>query len=500
MVRVLRRAALYFTPAAVVVLAGMQGACRGDIAIAGDRLTVRSAHIRVVLRAGEVAEITNRLTDEVVSTGTGRLDPMTTALRVKGAAGPMRADGWRLAHEDAVRREAAQTVLRDGSTTVWLNVQVDPETQDIVIGAWGDSLQEGLQGFRLGVRSLDLTVGRLVVPTQRGLEYSRASGEPPEPIQYPGEWAAQMLVWQSAQGGVVFYSRDDESRYKRLHLARRGDRLDLGLETQAEAPWSRQTSVPHLEWRINAYRGDWRVPTAGYRALMSFLKPRAAPSDAQLWVGQIEAVVSVGADDAAKLGDIARQRPPAKSLLLLNDWREGDDPARRMTERAGSLISRAHSMGFYVMVPVRITRASKQWDGLGRVARYQARDPVTGDRKLEDGGVVMNPASREWRAAVVRGLRSAFAGDCPDAMLILDGCSMLNDGAGRVDGRTAAEGLAAMMQDIQRAFPDMVLASDGLSELIWPHVRIARRPIAPEAHSRTLAAAIFGSTILWFGP
>jgi hypothetical protein len=311
-----------------------------------------------------------------------------------------------------------------------------------------------------------------------------------------------MLVWQSADGGIVCYSRDDETRYKALEVARRGDRVDLCLDTEAEAPWTLQTSVPHLEWRINAYKGDWRVPAAGYRSLMAYVRPRAKPTDAQLWVGQISAVEYVDAATTAEaLDGIAKRRPPARTLLYLPDWGAGPDPSKQLTEAGERLISRAHALGFYVAVPVRFGHADASWDRLERMSRHRVRAAVDGGRVPDGGGpIAMNPAAREWRAEVVRGLRRAFGGTCPDALVVLDAHDVANDGAGRVEKRTAAEGMVQLLRDVQGAFPAMVLAAEGVSELTWPYIRISRRPAPADGEGALLTDALFGSSILRFGP
>ncbi len=489
--------------AAVLIIATAASAtCDADIAVAGDRLTIRTSNIRVVMRGGEIVEITNRVTGEHVATGQGRIAPLTAALRVGDRATGLRYDGWRTAHEDEARRQAAQTVLRDGSTTVWLNVSVDEETQDVVIASWGESLDAGLRGLQLGIRNLDLTRGRLMVPTHDGYEHSLASKEQARSFSYPREWTAQMLVWQAPEGGVVIYSRDDESRFKALSLTRRSERLDLALQTEAEAPWAKQTSVPHVEWRLNAYKGDWRVPAQGYRALLAHLRPRSAPTEAQLWVGQIQSVVTVSA--ASSKGDLellAGKRPPARTLLYLPSWGVGSAPDRRLTDREAALIGEAHDLGFYVMLPVRVAHAHADWNGLGPLSQYRVRGATGGDPKNGEGEwIPMSGCASRWRASVVRGLREAFMGAAPDALLLLDACDVWNDNAGRVEGRTPTEGQTMLVRDVQRAFPNMALASNGINELIWPNIRIARRPIEEERHASSLTAALFGQTLLWFGP
>ncbi len=468
-----------------------------DLQVDGDRLRVATANIRLVFQGGEIAEITNRLTGERVSYGLQRKDPLTAMLRPGGTGAPLRSDGWRRGHENAEGREAAQTVLRDLTHTVWLNVLLDKDNDDVVVEAWGESSRPGVSGYRLAVRSLDLTAGSLIVPTKTGLEYKRADTRSSLRFEYPNHWLAQMLVWQCAEGGVVLYSRDREDAFKAVTMTRRGDYADLGVETRANEPWAKQTSVPHAQWRINAYKGSWQVPASGYRTLMGFLGPRPDVPEKRLWPSQIttvEPVPEVANDEW--LRELAGRRPPARTLLLMGNWAEGGPPDYRMSDQAAGFLARARDRGFFTMVTARCDRVRSDWPGLPalRDARIHA---TAGDGAQDAGTALMNPASSAWRRALIAQLRQTFGGERPDALLLV-GATYAPLEVDSASGRNGLEGSTALLKDIQAAFPDLVLASDEVNERVLPYVRLARRLPAGDATAHALTSYLFGTTLLWF--
>lgn len=462
------------------------GAC-ADLRIDGDRLHVATGNIRMVFQGGDIVEITNRRTGEKVSSGLSRRNPMTGIVTATGQVVPLRSDGWRRGRENEEGREAAQTVLRGPNQTIWLNVVLDKETDDVVVGLWAESSVMGVRGARLAIRNLDLSVGELMLPTLRDPVYTRTHRQTERLVTYPSEWLSQMLIWQNKAGGIVFYSRDEEQCYKAVNLSRQGDYVDLTLETRAPGPWDRATSVPFVEWRINAYEGTWRVPAAGYKRLMAFLWPRTTPPESRLWVGQVRTFVTVpeGAGQAW-LDELAARERPARTVLVLENWSETPPPEYRMTYLASVFISAARARGFYVMLPVHVQQAAEA-----------AGEQSSKETSAVNSRTVMNPASRAWRSRVIRGLREAFAGTKPDALLILDGAEVVPD-ADAGSGRSGLWGMLELLRELQAAFPDVVLCSRGVHELLIPHIRIVKYPGEGPPRLPPLTEYLFGDMFVWF--
>ncbi len=471
------------------------GHSRADLRIEGDRLTVATSNIRIVFQGGDIVEITNRITGERVAYGLQRRPPLSAMMGADGKTFPLRSDGWRRGHENAEGREAAQTVLRDLTRTVWLNVILDKDTDDVTIGTWGESRVEGVMGHCIAVRNLDLSIGRLIVPTATGLEYGRADARKELRLAYPAEWRAQMVVWQCPEGGIVIYSRDADSICKGLQAIRTGDYADVLLETRADGPWESQSSVPYVEWRINAYRGGWQVPASGYRSLMQALRPGTVPPESRLWASQIREVLEVpdGAGDRW-LAEVVQAHTPARTLLFLKEWATSGPPDYRMTDAAATFLGKAHDRGFYVMVPVHVQQARQEWIGGKNLQRSRAK----GVSDADSGGLAqMNPASVSWRRALIAALRDAFGGARPDAMYLVDAATVITE-EDPDTGKRGTVGLTLLLKELQAAFPDMVLGADGVHEIVLPYIRISRRPAEIQGSSHPITQYLFGPSVLWF--
>lgn len=465
-----------------------------EMTIDGDRLTVTTKALRIRFQGGEIVEITNRLTGVPIAYGTRRLPPVTGFLTSDDQAVPARSDGWRRGREGEDKPEAAQTVLKGPEYTAWLNVRIDRDTDDVVLGLWGESSGPAIAGLRLGLRNLDLSAGRLILPTADGATYSNTDSRIEARWTYPNAWLAGMLVWEGRDGGLVVYARDTTFTARAVQLRRREGYLDLGLETLASRRREGQTSVPYFEWRINAFRGAASVPISGYRGVLRFLWPRAVPPDPRLWAGQIARIVEVPSRaNQAWLDHLPASEPPARTLLVLRDWADSGSPEYRMKDSAARFIGDAHSKGFYVMVPIAVQHAGAGWTGLTDVMRLR---PISGGASESDP-VPVHPGSAAWRKALILGLTRAFEGEKPDALLI-DDASTVPLEADVGTGVSGLEGMTTLVRDLQSKFPDMVLGSNGLYETLLPYVRFAKGRPSPEQRTPSITDALYQDFVIWF--
>jgi hypothetical protein len=253
--------------------------------------------------------------------------------------------------------------------------------------------------------------------------------------------------------------------------------------------------VPYLEWRINAYKGDWQVPASGYRMLMAALRERTSPPDVRLWAGQISRVIETppNANDQW-LAELVSKSAPARTLLLIKSWATSGPPDYRMTDEAATLIGKAHERGFYVMVPIYVQHARSDWAAARNMqrARLQRAQDVGPPNTL-----CMNPGSEAWRRALIAALRDTFGGARPDALLLQDAHVAVVDAdrATRVNG---TRGLPRLLDELQAAFPDMVLGAEGLNEIILPHIRFCRQPRPGVGTNHPITDFLFGRSVIWF--
>ena len=85
------------------------------------------------------------------------------------------------------------------------------------------------------------------------------------------------MVWEGKEGGFVLYCRDPVAHYRNLQFKRRGDYADVGIETEATAPWSKANSVPC----VIAWSGALQY--AGQLVWLHFLAHEYGSQDREVW-------------------------------------------------------------------------------------------------------------------------------------------------------------------------------------------------------------------------
>jgi len=91
----------------------------------------------------------------------------------------------------------------------------------------------------------------------------------------------------------------------------------LGFDTEAYGPIDDNLSAGGLAWRINAYRGDWKVPAATYRGwLWRAYNLNAAEARRKQWIYEIRLALSWCPGDPAILDALSKRLDPRKILIL----------------------------------------------------------------------------------------------------------------------------------------------------------------------------------------
>jgi hypothetical protein len=501
------------TVCAVFVLASAGPPANADVFIENDQLTVTTTNLTAVFRGPDLVRLFNRTTQELYVNTTTRSATMLDMGMLTTPDKPLRWLYWHKGKGINANPDAAQIMLNDLTRTVWMNVIVDPDTQDITITLWGDSHKYGITGLTWGIRGLDLSAGRLILPAQGGRYADRTNCPPDLTLAYPTEWEAQMAVYEGKQGGFVVYCRDDRAFAKNFRVRRKGDYADIGFETQAEAPFEKAGGVPQMEWRINTYKGDWRTPALGYRNLMNFFRRPVDAKGSREWVYGIRTVTTVKTPkpDPKLLDVLAKKTDPKKTLLYLTDWRqagfERNYPDYEPRDNVRTFIERAHELGFRVMLHASLGISPSSED-YARLQRYQVKDATTqrlvGVRwDSADGDpsryAYMNPAAKSYRDILIYRLRGVVDDLQPDALHLEGSGLMWNDGNGPLNKQNLAQGSMALHRALLTAFPDLVLGADGMNELLNPYTWFAQRspatsPLAPHP----ISAFLFGNHSIFY--
>lgn len=479
--------------------------CGADIQIDRDVMTVTTENLIAVFRGQDLVRLSNRLTKEQYLRPP---IPFSSLFDLKMTTDPthrMRGDFWRVGKNES----AAQFILNDSRTrSAWMNVIIDPDTQDITITLWAETNREGVRELTWGIRGLDLTGGRFVLPVQGGRYADDTTKFSDVSFEYPGEWEAQVAIWESKQGGgFVLYSRDNEARPKRLHLARQGNHADMAFDMEAVAPYEKTGGVPVMEWRINTFKGDWRVPGSGYRNLMNFFRKPVPWQGKRAWVKEVQAVATMPGKefDLSLLDALAKKVDAPKMLLYLPDWRrDGYDPNTAdytPRDNVRPFVEHAHELGFHVMLPLPPPGCDPKSSDYSLAQRYLVRDEVTGQKPAAPAPTfaVFNTSATAYRSLLIQRLKVMMDDVLPDALLLPGAAALANDGHGLIEAKNCAQGMMTLQRALLTAFPDLVLGGEGMNELISPYNAFALRSARSSLPPHPVATGLFGGQVFAFG-
>jgi hypothetical protein len=450
---------------------------RADVRIEGERLHVTTNRMEATFFGPDLAELRNIASDERPMYGARPRTPLTRLQAGDGSWPALRSTEWRTGKNP----NAAMLTLKDLARTAVLSVSVDSDTDEVIVEMWADAREEGLRGLQFGIRNLDATVGRLLLPATGDQVIKPKALRQARTLPYPSEWQAPFFVWQGAKGGIVAYSPDGGER-RTLTVTPQGSKAELQLTTEAPAPWLTCDHMPAVTWRIDCYKGDWRGPAQQYRDLMYERHPPVPTRGGRGWVTQIDRVVEVAGAKAANW------QPPADTdvadstlVRFVGALPRSGAPDAALTAAA----RRAKQAGCRVMLDLDVTAPgdAERW-------RRQLVLRPDADAALEPPAVSL--ASPEWRAHLSAAAEGATA-DAPfDALMLVGLDAMPNDGRPERGGNKAFRAAGALCRALLTRFPGAILAADTVCDALSPFVWWARnfpKPSVEPGISRFLFGA-----------
>jgi hypothetical protein len=235
-----------------------------------------------------------------------------------------------------------------------LAVSADAETGDLLIEPSAFSSRPGVRACRWYTGGLNPDL-LLVAPIFQGI-----SMKLDDPLirntrrEWPMWWEAGLAILQSREGGFWIHTRDNRYRYKALKIGTDSDAYAIGLDSEAYGPLDNSLSAGGLCWRINVFRGNWRVPAEQYRAwYWQAYGLEAEERRRQRWIHEVSFAVSWCPGELALLDALAKKVPPRKVLLHFSNWRsdayDENYPTYIASENGKAFIRKCQDMGFRVM-------------------------------------------------------------------------------------------------------------------------------------------------------
>ena len=387
--------------------------------------------------------------------------------------------------------------------TVRIRISIDADTGDLVIQQHGTS--ERVVSIMWGCGYLNSQQLDIILPANGGEIIDASSEIGKRGFAYPEGWEAQIAILQGGDGGFFVRSTDTTYQFKGIWYIRSSRHFDMRFQTDNLAPFGDKNEIASVEWRLNAYRGDWQVPAEIYR---NWMEDAFQPTLSPTWVKDIELVINLINLDLGTLRLLASHVDPSTTLVHLNGWydpRLGLEPDYPPDPQFGAFVEAAHAYGFRVMPRVNFIGCSPNHPLYPEFEKYQFRHPFRGHKlgyelnnpTYDYPVAYINPASNAFRKYLVAQLKTLYETYLIDAWHLDINYKIINDSNGLIDGLTPAEGNVLLHQQLAEAMPGVVLGGEQLHEVTSPYMNFTMRWNIPKgAQPHPISSFLFSPSTI----
>jgi hypothetical protein len=315
--------------------------------------------------------------------------------------------------------------------------------------------------------------------------------------KFPFWWNSQFVIGNTNQNSLLFSSRDNDGSLKLLRVGRENESfsITLGFESQAPIISKKLTATFFVE----SFNSGWNSAVDSHRkwvekeyGLVEYHQHPHFPK----WANDIDFVLELwGARKRIKPGhtfsqmrvrlkDWAKFHPPRNTLVYLAGYAENGIDSRapdyNPSEQCGGvdefklLINEAHALGYKVMIHTNVLAMTFTHRLYSTFKKFQVLDAfekeqgwgmdMDGDWLAEPYFAYINPGFKEWgdlMEEIIGELITTFSINA----VFLDQ-TLLAFNVSR--GPNFQNGMRNHIARLQKAFPDILFAGEGLHELVLP--------------------------------
>ncbi len=390
-------------------------------------------------------------------------------------------------------------------------ISEDAETGDLCIEPEVTSARQGVLACRY---TLEGIAGgyRLTAPFYQGidmeLEDALLHGRK---WQWPYMWEAGLCILHNGKNGFWVHCEDDKYRTKAIVTG--GERRSLSFDTEAYGPVDRSLSAGGIVWRINVFKGTWRIPAENYRKwLWKTYKLEREEARRLEWTKSIKLAISWCPSDKALLDSIAKKVEPKTVLLHLPQWRihryDTCYPDYTPSDYFIDFMKYARGLGFNCMPHANSVDMDPSMPEYKYLADFKYR-AVEDGRLLgwgwENGRVLGVPSSNKalaesreklvmvkihpglslWRSLLAENIHSAlkkleyltdtFFIDVTLCSYNLDNCL--------VDNTTSMEGMKRIISHVGNINGGLAVGGEGLNEITFQNLTFAQAHLFDSHHA-----------------
>ena len=394
----------------------------------------------------------------------------------------------------------AELLFRQDETDIYLFIEIDPVTDDLLIDMEGVSDIPGVIGMQWGCGYLDIQNLSVIAPVDGGRVLDATSTYQYHP--YPGSgwgWEAQLAIVQGEHGGFYVRNTDNTLQFKRLIFDRLDDGAALHFGTYNQAPFDSYKTGQSQLWRFNTYAGDWRVPARRYRdwmerAFSPMTLSEKSVEDVTLFVGS--ALNAVWLTNTEFLDALATKVDPTKTVVMAKEWSNLQEwsidpashhPVYEPMPELRNFLEVAKRYGFRIILYTDMHAFSVENPLYPQFMQYQYRDPWTGEllgwlwnTTHRHRYASINPASSAFRELLVNELKPVWDAYDIDGFFLDTSYYVINDANGLIDGLNSAQGGALLHKELAEAMPGAIFGGERLHEGTFALESFAQRPLLSE--------------------
>jgi hypothetical protein len=314
--------------------------------------------------------------------------------------------------------------------------------------------------------------------------------------KYPFWWNAQFVIGESGKDGIWFYTRDESPDLKMLRVRKMEKEFHLVIGFESPAPL--KAKEIKAEWFMDAYHDDWRKPVDLHREWLEKaygLKNLEENSDSPEWTKNINFVL--------ELWGMRKDQPephhtfeqmierirlwkdlhnPENTLLYIPGFAENGidshapdyNPSIKCggEEKFKELINTAHELGYKVMLHTNVLALTFTHPKYEEFKKFQVVDAfnrtlgwamdIDGDWLAEEYFAYVNPGFKEW-GDHMEGVIGKLINEYKTDAVFLDQTLLAFNVS---NGPNFLHGMRDHVKRLQKAFPGILFAGEGLNEQV----------------------------------
>jgi len=344
-------------------------------------------------------------------------------------------------------------------------------------------------------RLTSLNVDEIIVPALGGQSITKnMPDETTLSYKYPFWWNAQFAIGTTANSGLWLFSRDEKPNLKLLRVSKAHSGFALTYGYEAPAPLI--SKKLEADWYLDGFTGEWQIPVNCHRRwlerafdLKELISQRHYPDWAkdiklilEIWGARRDAEAPMHTFDQMieRLEAWQKLHSPQETLVYLPGFAENGidshapdyNPSIQCggAEKFKQLIDTAHTLGYKVMIHTNVLAMTYCNPLFPEFKRHQVVDcfnrpqswglDIDGDWLAEPYFAYINPGAKEWGDLMVKVIGDLIKKFRIDAVFLDQTLLAFNVSA----GPNFIEGMRNHIKRLQRAFPEILLAGEGIHE------------------------------------